>query len=369
MKQSICLAMIVKNEAHVICRCLESVLPVVDCVVIHDTGSTDNTLGMLYRIRDAHQGMDFRIVRRQWKDFAYNRNELLNDCLDTGAGYVLTLDADEELIHNNEKILRLSHDLYNFPVEYSGTYYVRPGLFLNDGSFRYKGVVHEYIFREDLTFTQAVASWGWHIKVYHEGARSKDPLTYLNDAKLLVKELKTLNPGSYDHARTLYYIAQSYKDSGDNRTARDYYCQRARLTTGWFEERWHAQMQAARLGHEIAGLDLDNTLWEFLLAYQLNPARAEPLYYAATLLGTHYALKEMLLRTALNIKLPEQGLFLEPQVYKFLIPLELSVACWYLNKRKEGLHITQRLLLRPDLPDNLKETLEANLKFYGGSTT
>ncbi|MEU5316418.1 glycosyltransferase [Streptomyces sp. NPDC021056] len=35
--------MIVKNEAHVIRRCLESVLPLVDTWVILDTGSPDGT--------------------------------------------------------------------------------------------------------------------------------------------------------------------------------------------------------------------------------------------------------------------------------------------------------------------------------------
>ncbi len=37
------LCMIVKNEAHVITRCLDSVCPLVDHVLIEDTGSTDAT--------------------------------------------------------------------------------------------------------------------------------------------------------------------------------------------------------------------------------------------------------------------------------------------------------------------------------------
>ncbi|MFJ2241725.1 glycosyltransferase [Streptomyces sp. NPDC087859] len=41
--KTVCLNMIVKNEAHVIRRCLESVLPLVDTWVILDTGSTDGT--------------------------------------------------------------------------------------------------------------------------------------------------------------------------------------------------------------------------------------------------------------------------------------------------------------------------------------
>ena len=42
-KTRICLNMIVKNEAHVIRRCLDSVRPHITHWVIVDTGSTDRT--------------------------------------------------------------------------------------------------------------------------------------------------------------------------------------------------------------------------------------------------------------------------------------------------------------------------------------
>jgi len=45
--QTICLVMIVKNEAHVIRRCLESVRPLIDTWLIIDTGSTDGTQRLL----------------------------------------------------------------------------------------------------------------------------------------------------------------------------------------------------------------------------------------------------------------------------------------------------------------------------------
>ena len=41
--QTICLNMIVRNEAPVIRRCLDSVMPIIDSWVIVDTGSTDGT--------------------------------------------------------------------------------------------------------------------------------------------------------------------------------------------------------------------------------------------------------------------------------------------------------------------------------------
>ena len=43
----ICLTMIVRNESHIIERCLNSVKGIVDCVAICDTGSTDNTVAII----------------------------------------------------------------------------------------------------------------------------------------------------------------------------------------------------------------------------------------------------------------------------------------------------------------------------------
>jgi glycosyltransferase involved in cell wall biosynthesis len=41
--KTIALCMIVRNEAHIIERCLASVLPLIDYVLIVDTGSSDGT--------------------------------------------------------------------------------------------------------------------------------------------------------------------------------------------------------------------------------------------------------------------------------------------------------------------------------------
>ena len=40
---TICLNMIVKNESKIITRLFDSVLSIIDCYCICDTGSTDNT--------------------------------------------------------------------------------------------------------------------------------------------------------------------------------------------------------------------------------------------------------------------------------------------------------------------------------------
>ena len=44
---TLCLNMIVKNESKIITRLFDSVLPIIDCYCICDTGSTDNTVQII----------------------------------------------------------------------------------------------------------------------------------------------------------------------------------------------------------------------------------------------------------------------------------------------------------------------------------
>jgi tetratricopeptide (TPR) repeat protein len=82
------LAMIVKDEAAVLGRCLGSVRAVVDEMVVVDTGSSDGTVAVA-------ESFGARIGHFPWRDdFSAARNESLRLC--TG-DWVLLLDADEAL--------------------------------------------------------------------------------------------------------------------------------------------------------------------------------------------------------------------------------------------------------------------------------
>lgn len=87
--------MIVKNESHVIRRCLESVAPFIDSWVISDTGSSDDTREIIQAFF-AEKGIDGELLNNVWQDFATNRNYSLVAARQR-ADYVLVLDADEFL--------------------------------------------------------------------------------------------------------------------------------------------------------------------------------------------------------------------------------------------------------------------------------
>ena len=71
MPPSICLNMIVKNEAPVIKRCLATVKPWITSWVISDTGSDDGTQDI---IKEYMKDMPGKLIERPWVDFAHNRN-------------------------------------------------------------------------------------------------------------------------------------------------------------------------------------------------------------------------------------------------------------------------------------------------------
>src|SRR5919109_4739906 len=105
---SICLCMIVKDEAQVIERCLGSARGLIDSWVICDTGSTDGTQELITR---ALQGVPGELHERPWVDFGHNRSELMR--LARGrADYLLLIDADMTVSFERDDLGELEADSY-----------------------------------------------------------------------------------------------------------------------------------------------------------------------------------------------------------------------------------------------------------------
>jgi tetratricopeptide (TPR) repeat protein len=92
------LSMIVKNEAHTLRACLESVKSIVSQILVADTGSTDNTC-------EIAREFGATVISVPWEsDFAKARNSALA-AMQTD--WVLVLDADEELDRQAAKKISL----------------------------------------------------------------------------------------------------------------------------------------------------------------------------------------------------------------------------------------------------------------------
>jgi len=141
---TLCLNMIVKNESKIITRLFDSVVPIIDCYCICDTGSTDNTVELIesYFLEKNIPG---KVVYEPFKNFAYNRNVALKSCIGM-SDYVLLLDADMTLsIRTFDKKTLSKYDTFTILQGNDNFYYNNRRIVRNDGLYNYVGVTHEYI--------------------------------------------------------------------------------------------------------------------------------------------------------------------------------------------------------------------------------
>lgn len=98
--------MIVKNEAHQLGRCLDSVRAVVEEMIVVDTGSTDNTI-------EVAQSLGAQVHEFTWcNDFSSARNVSLSYA---SGDWILVLDADEvltsDIVPSIQQVMQQPHTL------------------------------------------------------------------------------------------------------------------------------------------------------------------------------------------------------------------------------------------------------------------
>ena len=108
--------------------------------------------------------------------------------------------------------------------------------------WHWEGVLHEYLTAKQHGPWQTLQ--GPVIHVSHDGARARDPETYLRDMALLEQAVRD-DP---TNTRNVFYLAQSCRDAGKIEPSLLWYQRRVDMG-GWEEERWYALFQIAVL-HE-----------------------------------------------------------------------------------------------------------------------
>ena len=230
--KSIGLCMIVKNEARIITRCLDSVRPLIDYVLIEDTGSSDGTQEVIRGWLTRHN-IAGDVIEGPWRDFAYNRTHVMEALRKVSSiDYALIIDADDALeidagFDARAFKAQMACDLYDIPVRHSGIVHHRPQLFSNRLPFSFKGVVHEYLDLPSGPLSRDTAK-GFAIRATTEGARSANPRKYQDDAIALERALAT-ETDPFLISRYTFYLAQSYRDCGEKGKALQAYLKRAEL--------------------------------------------------------------------------------------------------------------------------------------------
>ncbi len=349
--------MIVRNEAHVIRRCLQSARPFIDAWVIVDTGSTDGTQQI---VRDELKGLPGQLYERPWRNFAENRNEAIN--LAKGSGdFLLFIDADDVFESTAGFMLPdLAVDAYDLSIEYGGSRYSRTCLVRNTLPWHYVGVLHEYL-DCNCSFDRKRLDGLW-IKIIGGGARSQTAAKekYTRDADTLEKALK-LEP---DNTRYAFYLAQSYRDSGQFEKAHAAY--RHRVSMGGFEEEiFCSLLEIARL-HKWLGHGAPVISAAFLQAHDYRPTRAEPLGELARLCredGQRWPSAYLFASRAIQISMPADVLFVGREWYEWCCLDEFAIAAYWIGEYEKSRRACMQLLDSALLPASERARVTENLRF------
>lgn len=356
-RASVCLSMIVKNEAEVIRRCLASVLPFIDAWIVCDTGSTDGTQLVVREVLGTLPGA---VYERPWRDFSHNRNEAL-ELSRAWADYSLVIDADEVLVVDPGFVLpELTADAYRSRHRgaRSDSDFERIKLVKSTSRWRYVGPVHEVLScrgAEDPVHIEGMLCVG-----HFDGARNRGAARdkYLADAALLERAL-AVEP---ENAHDVFYLAQSYRDAGDRPRAIASYRRRAAMG-GWAEEVWYALYQIGVLS--LAEGDVAEGCRALLDAFQFRPSRVEPLCALARhhRLRKEWQLAHLFAARAVAIPRPDDMLFVTDAMYRWRSADELSIAAYYVGRYEESRRWAEQLLATDALPAEERERVEENLRF------
>ncbi|MES2274232.1 MAG: glycosyltransferase [Chlamydiota bacterium] len=352
-KQTICLNMIVKNEAGIIEECLASVKKFVDSWVIVDTGSTDGTQEV---IRACMADLPGELHERPWKDFAHNRNEAL-DLARQQADYSLFIDADERLVAPPQfKMPKFTDDYYEiFVKEASAVSCSRAFLVRNEAPLKWEGVLHEHIASEKSLVLDIAGVYIFSDS--SKGNRSADPKKYLKDAWVLEEALKK----EPDNVRYIFYLANSYLNAQEFGMALERYEQRAKM--GGFDQEVFCSLNMIAHLQRTLGMDPEIFLESFEKAHAFRPSRAEPLFYK----GNHYI--EMgdfekaypVLKRAALIPPCSDCLFINQEIGNYMGACLFYACCWRLKKYEEAKKMCEVLLLNPSLPSDVSKLIYNDL--------
>ena len=362
LKQRICLNMIVKNEATIIERALASVLPVISYYVILDTGSNDDTVVRIKQFFDA-AGVPGEVHSGHFANCSQARNESLACCRASAFefDYILLSDADMQLSVIDAAALDDLNAAAYLVRQRNAISYFNVRLLRRDVAAKYVGVTHEYL---DLDGHETLQLLAIEFTDHADGANRPQKAT--RDIALLSDFLQ-IHPGD---ARSMFYLAQSYRDAGRLADAIAAYGQRL-AAGGWDEELWYAQYQLALCQRDIGNRSAFVT--GCLAAYQRRPTRAEPLYA----LAQHYREQNegttalLFAETAATIPHPTaDALFIEEFIYRTGCLEELAIAGYYGTQpaqRRKGALACNALALDRDTPESHRALARNNLVYYAQS--
>lgn len=325
---NVLLTLMVRNESRILKRCIDSASKYADTVLVVDTGSTDTTVEIA-KEAGAH------VIEHTWKNFGHNRSLSFRGAVETAKklgwnltkSYALVVDADMVLDGVRPELSGAPgyHILQKHGTfEYANTRYLRL-----DIPWKCTGVTHEYWDGAQTDLLKEI----WINDIGDGGCKSDK---FERDIRLLTQGLRD----EPKNGRYMFYLAQSYRDSGNPTEAIKWYKKRI-AAGGWDEEVWYAMYSISKIYHSLGDLP-KMELW-VQRAYAKRPSRNEALVFAARIFrekGEQFKAWHYLKLAEQNTKTDDM-LFIETDVYGPQVLYEKSICHYYVSPtRSEGLRLS-----------------------------
>ena len=354
-RTTVCLTMIVKNEAKIIEEMLRQVVRFIDYWVVVDTGSTDGTQNVV-RNFFFKNNVPGELYERPWVNFGHNRTEAMQ-LADGKTDYMWVMDADDGIV-GVPNFDNLDKDAYAMRIGREFSHW-RHQLFRSGLKWCYKGILHEYA-HSDLAKAYDRLPGDYYIAARCAGARNSDPEKYKKDAVLLEEAIKT-DP---NNARYWFYLGQSYFDHQNFKESKRCYEKRVSMG-GWPEECFYAQWRVGQCAIALKESD-EQIAAHMLKAYEFRPQRAEALHNLAQYYRSkgRNALGYVFGKASAQIPFPHSdSLFIFKNVYDFAALDETAVNAYWMGNFKESLEISRHILEKNLCPPEQVARIAQNMRF------
>jgi glycosyltransferase involved in cell wall biosynthesis len=381
--KTICLVMIVRNESRIITRCLDSLIGIIDCLSVVDTGSTDDTPAVIKEWCTAHS-IEGIVHTELFRNFGYNRTHSVTRAQQhfKTVDYFLLSDADFVWENTGLNKSLLFEDCYGV-LQYEGAYYYWNIRMLKASEqWVCRGATHEYW---DKTKGNNVMTQMYTLRIDDRADGGSKSDKFERDVRLITKALEEKLP-SIDRSRYIFYLAQSYYALGEYAKALVHYADRVKRK-GNSDEVYYSYYRAG-LCYEALGwkvkdtksqcsapdLDVsptedtlfDQAIEQYQQAWGVDLHRGEALYSAVKLyrcLGKYQLAYDLAIQGR-KLSLPVNGFCIDSAVYLYLFDYEISIVAFYIDKREEGAAACVTLLASDDLPPEVRESVEKNSRHY-----
>lgn len=359
---SLCLNMIVKDESHIIEETLENIFQNFPLTywVISDTGSSDDTIKII-KAFFKKKGLKGKIHKEPWKNFSHNRNAALDACKGKG-DYVLFFDADDA-VQGELQLPTLTKDAYYFQMtnEINSLKYYRKLIVKNDGQFKWRGVVHEFLTSEQEK-TRDYIQGDYQVVSGRKGNRSLNANKYKDDAEMLKQAFES---GEDEDLlpRYAFYCAQSYRDAEMVDESIEWYQKRVAFDEGWQDEKYCSYQQLGSLFEKKE--NYKEAFFNWQQGIILDPTRAECWYHSARRhsWSKHSELAYCYARQASELNIPSGNrLFIQKNIYQYWSLFEWCTNAYKIGKIAESYHAFKKLIVH--CPEDLLKRTISQAKDY-----